>query len=191
MATLKSATGSGSPFFSPWDGKGSGPVASRGGPSLTDHQNTMLNPVFTQPPHTSGSQGVIAVNSDAMMTFAANIGKLLPMVQDALRVLQDLRPVRAGCFFEAYNLNKKVSTGESGTKPLVDNYSNVLYQCYQGLLDLQGAVHKIASKYSTVDEWNKMSVTELANDLAPASGDFNHMMAANGGTGGGTSAVGG
>lgn len=167
-----------------FNGKLSGPVASRGGPSLSKSQMTLLSPVLTAPPTTSGGSGMTAVNSDAMHTFSANIGALLPMVRDAMAALQNLRPVRAGCFFEAYQVNKKVNSGGSDTTDLADSYSGVLYQCYTGLLDLKKAVDNLATKYTTVDEWNNMSVTELTNDLAPVSGDFNQMMAANGGTGG-------
>jgi hypothetical protein len=151
------------------------------------------NPVLPAPvpaspavPSQYGGSGATSVNTPSLDVFATNMGQLVDMARNALSQLTGLPPVAPGAFYHAYQIQDKVSGASGSSNDLVANYQGVLTDLANGLTDIQSAAQNMSQKYTTTDDLNNMSVTDLQNDLSVSQGDFTGMMSANGGSGSGS-----
>jgi hypothetical protein len=141
-----------------------------------------LTPVSVPPPpplvpKQGGGPGTTTVDVPTLDLYAKNIGLLIPTVEDALTKLKALEPLAPGAFYHAYQILTKVQ----GSGGLVPSYTEVLTDLANGLTDIQNAVNQMATKYKSFDDLNKLTVTELQNDLTDAENEFNALMKTNGG----------
>jgi hypothetical protein len=136
-------------------------------------------------PSQTGAGGKTVVNTAALDTFASNINQLIGPVKDAYNQLQKLNPLQIGSLHESTGLEMKINSatsGSSGSGGLVDSYSAVLNDLANGLTDIYNAAKTMSKNYTTADDLNGMSVTDLQNAFSKAQGDFSNMISANGGT---------
>jgi hypothetical protein len=135
-------------------------------------------------PSQTGSGGTTVVNTAALETFASNINQLIGPVKDAYSQLQNMTPLQIGQLNESTALEGKINsaTSSSATSGLVDSYTAVLNDLANGLTDIYNAVKTMSKNYTTADDLNKMTATDLQNAFQQAQGDFSSMMTANGGT---------
>jgi hypothetical protein len=139
-------------------------------------------------PGTQGGSGQTVVSTPSLDAFAASVGQLISPVQTALSQLKALAPVAPGAFDKAWTIQGQVSGSQTGsgssTPALQATYETVLTDLINGLTDLQSAVVTMSGKYTTADDLNHATATDLQNDLDAAQGDFGNMMTANGGSSG-------
>jgi hypothetical protein len=145
---------------------------------VTGGHDTLPTESFTMPPVPSydGGGGPTVANTDALKTFGNNIATLNGFVAKAKSLLE-LRPtIAAGGFEEGFELDSTYKTS------IYFPYYGVLTDLGTGLGDLHDAIFVIAGKYTTTEELNGMTATELNADFDKTENDFTVMMRANGGT---------
>lgn len=159
------------------------PLSTPAGPTLTSGQTANTQPPAV--PSQDGGSGTTVVDTPSLDTFAENMGKLMAPVKDAWSTLNGLSPIAAGSFADATNIRTKVSGDSSGasgsSSDLLSSYLSVLDDLHSGLSDLQVAAQQMSQKYTTADDLNGMSATDLQNDLEDTQNLFGNMMSANGG----------
>jgi flagellar hook-basal body complex protein FliE len=155
---------------------GDGPKAAPGAPAL--------NPPNV-PSGKGGGSGQTAVNTPSMNQFANNISQLLPPLENALKQLQDLKPLAAGGFYQGYNM-RNVVTGNGGDGMLQSGFETVLKKAIKSINDTHEAVVKMAKDYETVDDQNKMTGQALNRAMGNVGADVNAVGAAGAKFGSGT-----
>jgi hypothetical protein len=169
------------PPVTQWNPNDANPPSQVSGP-----QSSKPTPPPVPAPN-SGPDGQTVVNTVALDTFASNISQLIGPVKDAYNKLQQINPLQIGKLYESSALENKInSSGQSasggGSGGLVDSYIAVLDDLANGLQDIYNTAAAMSLKYTTADELNGMSVTDLQNALNSAQGSFGNMMTANGGS---------
>jgi len=182
------------PPVATWNKGDSNPPPSQNGPSLTSGDTSNLTPPKV-PPQNGGS-GTTVVDTASLDTFADNMSRLLTPVKDALTQLKAMPQVAAGLFPDAQTMETAVSgipsdssassgssgSGAAGADNLQANYIKVLSDLCDGLTDLKQAATTMSGKYTTADDLNNMSVTDLTNALNSSTSDFSKVMTDNGGS---------
>lgn len=150
-----------------WDPSTKPPLTSR---PLSPVPGPQAPPV----PNYAGSGGKTVVNTQALTTFASNIGQLIAPVTAANTAVSGLSPVAAGAFDKAWTISDSVTGGSSsqGT-PMVKSFGQVLTDLGNGLTDLQTAANTMVTTYTTTDALNNMNVSDLQKVLDQPAGDFN------------------
>jgi hypothetical protein len=125
-------------------------------------------------------EGVTAVNTEAMKTFAANVRGLIDHDSPLRQIAQELPDikVKAGGFRSAMTLADNIS----GSGKLIDATVSTLQTTIQAIATLADAVHKIAVDYENHEDANKMTSEQYSKYLGQASTLVNRIDSADGGT---------
>ncbi|MGW7673279.1 hypothetical protein ACWGJX_40250 [Streptomyces sp. NPDC054775] len=119
------------------------------------------------------------MDTPSLDLFAANVSKLLEPINKAASRLS-ATSVQPGGFYHANKMRTAV-TGLNADDGLKKQYLDVLTALGKGLTDLRGGIVDLSHKYTTFEEANKLSATDLSHYVQSAQGDFDEMMKANGG----------
>ncbi|WP_329172974.1 MULTISPECIES: hypothetical protein [unclassified Streptomyces] len=153
-----------------------------GGTTLPPGQGTYTNDTaFTPPAVPGGADGGkgTTVDTPSMELFADNIDKLIAPTQQAARKLDPVNTA-PGAFYHADQIRTKVN-GLNADAGLKAQYGKVLADLVQGLGDLRDGVRELASRYSTVEDANKMTSQDLQTAMQSANGDFSVLLTDSGG----------
>jgi len=118
--------------------------------------------------------GVTSVNTTALANFSTYIGELIPPIKALVQELTGV-DVQPGAFYDADQI-RTVINGLNDDAGLKSSYTKIIGDLVQGLTDIQTALGQMATKYTTTDELNKATVTDLQNDFQTVQSDFTSMM---------------
>ncbi|MEW1862297.1 hypothetical protein OG896_00475 [Streptomyces sp. NBC_00669] len=153
-----------------------------GGTTLPAGQGTYSNDTPFTPPSvpggTDGGKGT-SVDTPSMDVFADNIDKLIAPTQAAAKKLDPVSTA-PGAFYHADQIRSKVN-GLNADSGLKAQYGKVLADLVQGLGDLRDGVRQLASRYSTLEDANKMTSQDLQTAMQSADGDFSVLLTDSGG----------
>lgn len=129
-----------------------------------------------QPPPVPGGtgKGNTVVDTPSLDLFADNMDKLAEPVKLAYQKLSQLKPVAPGAFYDAYEL-RSAAAGANGDQGLQNTYLKMLNDLHQGLSDISTGVRGLSKKYTSVEQDNKMTTTDLSNAFESAQGDFSKL----------------
>jgi hypothetical protein len=133
-------------------------------------------------PSGSGPAAPTSVDTPSLDNFANYVGELIPPL-NALTPQLNAVDVQPGAFYHADQIRNAVN-GQNGDSGLKNKFQLVIGDLVQGLTDLQGAVQNMSAKYSSTEDLNNSSVTDLQNTFQTVTSDFNSMMNDAGGPGG-------
>ncbi|MEW2520815.1 hypothetical protein [Actinacidiphila alni] len=153
-----------------------------GGTTLPDGSGVYSDGTPFDPPSVPGGSGGgkgTSVDTPSMTLFADNIGKLVPPTQAASKKLEPIS-VAPGAFYHADQIRTKVS-GLNGDAGLKSQYVKVLADLAQGLGDLRDGVTQLAAKYTSLEDANSMTATDLQTAMQSATGDFTALLTDSGG----------
>lgn len=138
------------------------------GPTLPSGSG-VINPPPLRKGKASGSG--TSVDTISMKQYASNMSQMLLPINEALGLLQKLKPIAAGGFNQAHNLRMSI-TGNTGDGTLVSGFETVLKNLIKSVNDTSDAVTKLAHDYKTVEDQNKISTTQLGKILGDVNTDI-------------------
>ncbi|MEU6028856.1 hypothetical protein ABZ825_17880 [Streptomyces tauricus] len=153
-----------------------------GGTDVLDYPGILsdLNP-FVPPPVPGGDgQGGTSVSTPSLDLFASNIDLLIQPVRDVATGLDEVA-VAPGAFYHA-NVMRSTVNGPNADGGLKKSYGVALSALVRGLTDLRDGARTLSRKYTTAEEDNSLTATDLADAMRTATADFNTMMTSNGGS---------
>lgn len=118
-----------------------------------------------------GGDGAVAVNTQALRTFAENVEALRVMIEDANKETQKV-DVKPGGFHLAYKLREKIMgswAGDgnvTGLKHEVDSYMRHLEI---GLRNVSEEVRKLVVDYDNTEDLNKLTTSKLDSIMQETS----------------------
>lgn len=125
------------------------------------------------PTGTHNGEGT-SVDTPSMELFAANMMLLHDYALFAHAQLADVN-VQPGVFYDANKMRVTIN-GVNDDDGVKGWYVKVLYDLSLGLADLHDGILTISAKYTSIEDLNKLSTTELQQDLGLVPGDFNTML---------------
>lgn len=135
------------------------------------------------PPVPSGdkSKQRTSVDTPSLQLFADNVRKLVAPVTSAAQALQEVG-VKPGGFYHGNKIRTDVD-GANEDGGLKESFLKALSDVTTGLTDLGDRMTELSSKYTTIEDANHMTATDLQNAMADSTADFNLMTKDNGGAG--------
>jgi hypothetical protein len=126
-----------------------------------------------------------SVDTDSLTTFASNVQALIAPVEAARTQIQGTS-VQPGAFYHADVMRSAINgsgSGSGSSSPgLAAQYEKVLTDLANGLTDVHTAVTSLANKYTSTEELNSMSASDLQTTMSDAVGDFNSLITDDGGS---------
>ena len=152
-----------------WDSN-STPAPVQGGEPQAPPGSPALTPPNV-PSGKDGGNGQTAVNTPSMKQFADNISQLVAPLQHSLELLQNMKPLAAGGFYQGYNMRNMV-TGNAADGMLQSGYETVLKKAIKSITDTQEAVVKMAKDYENIEDLNKMTGQQLNRAMGNVGTDI-------------------
>jgi len=163
------------PTVVPWD------------PSQANRPPQVSNPSGSAPtppplPAKGSGSGNTSVDTPSLELFASNIQQLVGPVQQVAANLKAMAPVEPGAFYQADQIRSAV-TGDNGDGGVRDKYQLLLTDLAGGLTDLANGIKILAGKYTTGEEFNKVTADQVTQALNGATSYFTGAMSDVGGSG--------
>ena len=155
------------PPIQQWD-PNSAPNQSGGGPQLPDGSPAIAPPHV---PSGGGDGSDTSVDTISMKRFAENISQLLTPLNHSLDLLQNMKPVAAGGFFQAANMRKQV-TGDSGDGMMQSGFETVVKKIIKSINDTHDAVTKLATDYTNTEDQNNIELGKLTKTMSDVNTDI-------------------
>jgi hypothetical protein len=159
------------------------PQQYNGGTSVPTGQGQFSNPATFTPPavpsHDASGHGT-SVDTPSLDLFASNIDLLIDPVHKARTALQGIS-VEPGAFYHANKMRTDVN-GPNADDGLKKQFDQVLTDLASGLADLRDGIRTLSAKYTSLEEANKASATDLQNAFDSSTSDFNQLITDSGGT---------
>jgi hypothetical protein len=115
-----------------------------------------------------GEPGSTEVSTDAMKTFAANIKSLVDPMVTSWNDMGNVK-IAAGGFHEAFTLRDTIM----GPTGLAMTTQTFIGNTRETMADIAVAAEELAAKYTSAEEFNKMTGTDLGTYVSELNGDIN------------------
>jgi len=140
-------------------------------PTDTNHDfgtNGHFDPPVVPGGEGPGEPGSTEVSTAAMKTFAANIKALVDPMQTSWTDMGNVK-IAAGGFHEAFTLRDKIM----GPTGLAMTTQKFIGDTRETMADIAIAAEELAAKYTSVEEFNSMTGTDLGTYVSELNGDIN------------------
>jgi hypothetical protein len=157
----------------PWDPNNVTPD-NNGGPQLPVGSPPIVPPHV---PSNNGDGSETSVDTASMKLYAQNIMQLVPSLNSALSMVQNMKPVAAGGFYQGSAM-RSLLTGNSGEGMMQSGFETVLKKLMKSLTDVHDAMLKLATDYDSTEEQNKIDLTTLNRVMSDVTTDINAVASA-------------
>jgi len=153
------------------------------GTSVPNGQGSYTDPTTFTPPAVPSGKGDgkgTTVDTPSLDLFADNIDQLVAPVKQAQSALKGVS-VAPGDFYHANKMRIDLN-GPNADDGLKEQFVKVLGDLSQGLSDLSAGMRQLSQKYTTTEDANSASATDLQSAFQSTEGDFTSLITDAGGT---------
>jgi len=119
-----------------------------------------------------------AVDTASLNSFVTYIGNLLPAIRDTRTSLASVQ-VEPGDFYDADQMRGKVN----GSTGLASQFHSILGDLDNGLTSMQQGLTTLAAQYTSTEDLNNLSVSQLQTSFGDSSSYFSNITTDAGGSG--------